>query len=121
MKRITFICLVLVTACNENQEFDKLENENTWTVSWTIDQEEVKGDLILFDNNYAQLKVAGQPNSLLVRETEGVNFQWELSSNQLTLKRLDNNIELKYEILKKSKDYMELSFADEITVKLHRR
>ncbi|UII34084.1 hypothetical protein LVD17_09685 [Fulvivirga ulvae] len=119
MKRITFICLVLITACNENQEFDKLEN--AWTVSWTIDEEEVTGDLILFNNNYAQLKVAGQPGSLLIKEPEGVNFKWEMNNNELTLKRLDNDIELKYEILKKSKDYMELSFADEITVKLFRR
>lgn len=119
MKRMTFICLVLVTACSESQEFDKLEN--AWTVSWTIGEEEVTGDLVLFDNNYAQLKVAGRPNSLLIKEPEGVNFRWEMNNNELTLKRLDNNIELKYEILKKSKDYMELSFADEITVKLYRR
>ncbi|MBL6447449.1 hypothetical protein JMN32_14115 [Fulvivirga sp. 29W222] len=119
MKRITFIYLVLATACSESQEFDKLAN--TWTVSWTIDNEKVTGDLTLFDNNYAQLRVTGQPNSLLVKENEGVNFQWEMNNRQLTLKRLDNDIELKYEILKKSKDYMELSFAHDITVKLFRQ
>lgn len=118
MKRLTFIFLTLLVACSENRDLDGLESQ--WEVSWEIADETATGDLTLFKNNFATLQVQGGPGSLLVKEPSEVNFLWHLTDNQLTLKRLDNGIELRYNILKRNQDYMELSFADDVKVKLYR-
>lgn len=118
MKRLALICVVLMAGCSEHTETYPLSNE--WTVLWQLQDEEIKGDLTFFNDNYAQLEVYGQPNSLLVQENTSINFYWHTTGNELILRRLDNDLELKYRILKQTPEYMELAFADDITLKLYR-
>ncbi|WP_157493893.1 hypothetical protein [Fulvivirga imtechensis] len=118
MKRLALVCCVLISGCAENSETDY--SYDKWSVLWQLGEEEIEGDLVFFKDHHAQLKVYGQPHSLLVKEPTNINFYWRANNNELTLKRLDNNIELKYRIVKKTPRYMELAFADDIMVKLYR-
>lgn len=118
MKRVTLICLVFIIGCADDQELDNAKVE--WTVLWEVEDEELTGKLIMFNNNYARLRVNGQDQSLLMRESDYVDYYWERNKDMLTLKRLDNNIELTYEIVKESPEQIELAFADNIKVTLNR-
>lgn len=118
MKRLALICMVLIAGCSESTDTGPSNNE--WSVLWQFEGEEMKGDLTFFNDNYAQLEVYGQPNSLLIQENTSINFHWQSTDNELILRRLDNDIELKYRILKQTPEYMELAFADDIKLKLYR-
>lgn len=119
MKRIVFCCwLIFIAGCSEEQEVNKLNSQ--WNVSWKIADEEINGKLLLYNDQYARLQVYGEANSLLVKQTEAVDFYWQLERDQLTLKRIDNDIVLKYQIIHESPDRMELAFAEDITVTLSR-
>lgn len=106
----------MTVGCADDQE---MMMQSQWDVLWEAGTEQVSGELVLYKDNLAKLKVFGNTNSLLVSDTSQVNYEWSLQQNALTLKRVDNGISLKYQILKKAPDMMELSFADDIKVNLH--
>lgn len=112
------MCLILFAGCAEEASPDPSMDQ--WNALWQLNEEELRGELTFFDNSYARLEVDGEPQSLLINEPASINFFWISKGDELTLRRLDNDIELKYRIVKQSPDYMELVFAEDIRLKLYR-
>ncbi|MBL3654619.1 hypothetical protein [Fulvivirga sediminis] len=117
MKRLALLCLIATVGCVEDQ--DTYDVQSQWSVSWSSGQELVNGELVLYKDNLAKLKIYGNNSSLFVNDTVKVNYEWKLDDKELSLKRLDNQILLKYRVIERSYDQMELSFADDVKVNLH--
>ena len=119
MKNIAFICLIFFSACADDQELS--EAESTWKMLWHIDSEMIEGKLSLFSGDLAQLKIPGGSEILGVKDRECIDYRIRKSDNRLILRRLDNNVELHYTIVKEDAQYMDLIFAEGVTVQLYRQ
>ncbi|UII28177.1 hypothetical protein LVD15_07060 [Fulvivirga maritima] len=117
MKRLALLCLIATVGCVEDQDTYNVQSQ--WSVSWSSGQELVNGELVLYKDNLARLQIYGNNTSLFVNDTVKVNYEWDLNDKELTLKRLDNQVLLKYRVIERSHNDIELSFADDVKVNLH--
>lgn len=118
MNRLPFVFLFLIFGCSEDLPVEA--GSTRWKMAWTVGEDEVVGQLILFNDSSASMQVYGNPGSLLVRESEQVRLHWSMADDYLQLKRMDNQVELNYKILEKNPSHIKMSFAEDIIVSLLR-
>ena len=111
--------VILITACEtENYRSNGLEGQ--WLIDWQYQDLSATGELNLKDDGRADLQITNDESNLIIGQDSRFDYQWSFTSDALVLKRLDNNLKLRYMIQYRTEDIMQLSYADDIRITLHR-
>lgn len=110
--------LLLIPACASNEHTNGLNIYGQWEIVWVYEEMATSGQIQFYEDGRASIITSTSPNDLLPPGSHQVDYHWSSSNEALTLQRLDNNLELKYEIISASDHSIALSYADEIQITL---
>lgn len=91
-----------------------------WEIAWNFDLMTTMGQIEFSENGNAEVTTISSQNDLLTPGSHQAFFNWQLTPDELILERLDNGLQLSYEIVSASDRILELTYADEIQIMLVR-
>ncbi|MEM8861936.1 MAG: hypothetical protein AAGD96_26740 [Chloroflexota bacterium] len=118
MRKLIIVCMVVATGCDVDTTVNHNDLSGRWDAFWQVDGETLSGEFVLLSNGLGRIEIPGQKGSLLLTQEASADFVWQKQGKDFNLKRLDNDFEMNYKILKESPDQIDMTFADEVYVKL---
>lgn len=118
MKKLLILSL-LVVGCAEVDLDSGLAGE--WQITWVMEDQSRTGLLSLKKDQTGQISLEEDFHSAILPDAENIQVKWSVSNETLILTRLDNSFVLNYQIIHKTPNSIDLSFAGDINILLIRQ
>ena len=113
---IALALLVCGAACTE-ESYDQEDHHHM--ITWRDSLHSATASLSLYDNGTATIEVS-EPDFYFLHQKETVNYFWSETDSTFTLKHAGSGINIVYEIVSKTEDYLELNYHDALSVEIRK-
>lgn len=115
------VLMVALIGCAEETPKNQDDMIGLWDISWQYDNETIEGKFTLINSEEGYFQVFKKEGSALLSENTFADFEWTKSTNGLSLRRKDNQIEMNYRIINENTDEIQMIYEDDVFVKLTKR